>query len=94
MPVAPPRRAEGAIAYDSARGCVVLRRFRHGEGERLGDSCEWDGRQWTLAATTGLSPRNNPAVTYDALRRCGVLFGGSGATHDTWTWNGASWQQL
>jgi hypothetical protein len=97
VPQAPSARAEAAIAYDSVRERAVLfggYTIRDGKRERLGDTWEWDGRQWMLAATTGPSPRNSPAMTYDAAHQRVVLFGGSGATNDTWTWNGIVWQQL
>jgi hypothetical protein len=97
VPLAPSPRAEAAIAFDRARGRVVLfggYTVRNGERDRLGDTWEWDGSRWMLVATAGPSPRNSPAMTWDAGRRLVVLFGGSGATSDTWTWDGASWQQL
>jgi hypothetical protein len=97
LPPGPSRRAEASIAFDSARGRVVLfggYTVRGGERQRLGDTWEWDGTRWMLVASTGPSPRNSPAMTYDARRRRVVLFGGSGATSDTWTWDGVSWQQL
>ncbi|MCH8271508.1 MAG: hypothetical protein IH985_09915 [Planctomycetes bacterium] len=53
-----------------------------------GETWEWDGTSWTLAATTGPSPRNRHAMAYDSVRGVTVLFGGDdGAPNgETWEW--------
>jgi hypothetical protein len=54
-----------------------------------------DGSTWSLRATSGPSPRDNLAMTYDAARGVTVLFGGGQNFHshdgDTWEWNGSTW---
>jgi len=84
------------MVYDSARAVTVM--FGgHKAPNRLGDTWEWNGTDWTLKATTGPDEREYAAMTYDTF--CGrvVLFGGQDATphfHDTWAWDGTSWAQL
>ena len=89
----PPGRAEPTMAYDSARGRVVL--FGGSDSHHKGDTWEWNWVSWTRVATTGPSPRDGHAMAYDAARKKVVLFGGYGAsgTHlgDTWEWDGVSW---
>ena len=67
-------RDSHAMAYDSARGVVVLFGGQH--DVRKGDTWEWDGAVWTLRATTGPSPRYGHAMAYDSARGVVVLFGG------------------
>lgn len=93
----PPPRAEAAMAFDSQRGRVVLfgghNRTREGR-IRLGDTWEWDGKQWTEVKVTGPSPRNSPALVYDSARGKIVLFGGStqeNVSGETWEWDGQQW---
>jgi hypothetical protein len=71
------------------------------EGRVLGDTWEWDGREWTLAASGGPPARALHALAYDAGRRRVVLFGGTTAIApdaktlaDTWEWDGRTWRQL
>src|SRR5690606_11603877 len=70
----PPRRTEPAMAYDSARGKVVL--FGGADSHLRGDTWEWDGVSWRRVATTGPSARDGHAMAYDATRKKVVLFGG------------------
>ena len=99
-PPIPLPRAEHAMAYDSARGRVVL--FGgwvwSGGGEAFGDTWEWSGARWVQRATAGPSPRRGHAMAYDATRNRVVLFGGSPSYTtnnygDTWEWDGATWTQ-
>ena len=93
----PSPRAEAAVAYDRARGRVVLfggyRRTATGT-LRLGDTWEWDGSQWVQMSTAGPAPRNGAALAYDERRRTTVIFGGSGASDETWEWDGLVWKRL
>ncbi|MCK4340256.1 MAG: hypothetical protein KAY37_00855 [Phycisphaerae bacterium] len=68
------------MAYDSARGVVVL------FGGGLGDTWEWDGDQWAYQSVSGPSPRCSHAMAYDSARGVTVLFGGTAGTtySDTW----------
>jgi hypothetical protein len=44
-------------------------------------------------AADGPSPRNGAAAAYDARRERVVLFGGSGASNETWEWDGVRWMK-
>ena len=48
-------------------------------------------KRWMQVAADGPSPRNGAALAYDARRERVVLFGGSGASPETWEWDGARW---
>jgi hypothetical protein len=90
----PAARAYMGMAYDQARGEVVLFGGWNG-GSYLGDTWTWDGAAWTQR-TPPASPgiRGNFGMAYDAVRGEVVLFGGwSGSTYlgDTWTWDGTTW---
>src|SRR5262249_49869206 len=91
---APEPRYGHAMAYDAARGRMVV--FGGDDGSYRGDTLEWDGSAWSVRSQTGPSPRYGPCMTYDAVRARVVLFGGkdpSSATYfgDTWEWDGVSW---
>ena len=94
----PPSRKGHVMAFDAARGKVVL--FGGWRtGALLNDTWEWDGATWTQVLTTlQPSPRGSAAFAYDPLLQKCVLFGGSTAggarLNDTWEWNGSTWQQL
>ena len=89
----PPARYGHAMAYDAARGQVVL--FGGNDLNRsLNDTWTWDGADWTRQDPQ-LNPlaRSGHAMAYDAARGVTVLFGGPGAT-DTWTWDGSNWNRM
>ncbi|PDV98011.1 peptidase S8 [Candidatus Chloroploca asiatica] len=89
----PPPRRRAAIAYDAARGELVLFGGWNGNSE-LGDTWIWNGASWSQRILTPAPPaRQYHAMAYDAARQQVVLFGGSGGGElsDTWIWNGASW---
>lgn len=87
-----PRGAHG-LAYDAARGRVVL--FGGQDPTCLGDTWEWDGSTWTRRVpATSPPPRAVMGCAYDAARNRVVVFSGvcdgSGLT-DTWEWDGVDW---
>jgi hypothetical protein len=91
----PPRRDFLGMAYDAARGQVVL--FGGFAGPPAGDTWTWDGTDWTQR-TPAHSPsaRSGMGMAYDAERGEVVLFGGHAASNffgDTWTWDGTDWTQ-
>jgi hypothetical protein len=94
----PPPRAEAAIAYDARRHRTVLfggYRLSDGKVERLGDTWEWDGEQWSRASISGPSARSGGAMAYHPGLGAIVLFGGSGGPlGDSWSWNGRQWTPL
>ena len=76
----PSARTGHALAYDSARGRVVLFGGFDSSGNVFSDTWEWDGDAWTdvtpSGANTSPSARNNHALAYDSARGRVVLFGG------------------
>ena len=71
-------RYRPALAYDAARERVVL----YGgwdTTDTFGETWEFDGSDWTQAASELQSPpaRSDPALTYDEARGRVVLFGGN-----------------
>src|SRR5262249_42461600 len=101
--VAPPThprvRQRPGSPYDSHRHVVVL--FAGSNGStRYNDVWEYDGVDWTQAATPPTAPvvRDRAAVAFDPVRARTLVFGGRGPTNtanlaDTWEWDGASWLQ-
>ena len=89
----PSPRLGHAMAYDAARGNVVL--FGgSSNGPSHNDTWVWDGTNWIQK-----SPANRPAgrsdhaMAYDAARGQVVLFGGlaTNFSNDTWVWDGTNW---
>lgn len=93
----PTQRRWHALAYDSARGKLVLFGGQDNENASLDDIWEWDGSTWTQPLPSTSPPaRHFHALAYDADRNVTVLFGGTagtGAFDDTWEWDGTSWTQ-
>lgn len=83
------------MAYDEARGVVLL----FGgllAGVGLSDQTwQWDGSDWTqLFPATRPSSRFRPVLAYDRRRARVVLFGGVPQLRDTWEWDGANWSAI
>ena len=101
----PGKRAEAAIAYDKERKKVILfggYQFSEDGNSyiKLNDTWEFDGKDWTMVAATGPSPRNGAAMVYDAAKKITVLYGGNmlrtqkdSANFNgvSWVWNGQEW---
>jgi hypothetical protein len=81
-----PLRFYASMTYDSVRERRVL--FGGSENRLLtpADSRTFESSDgpWTTVDTTGPSPRNLPAMVYDAARNNIVLFGGILAPGGTW----------
>ena len=99
----PSPRAGHSLAFDAARGEVVL--FGGDEtdsldmqGPYLNDTWVWNGTDWDLKDPQDAPPaRFRHAMTYDANRQKIVLFGGNdadGPVNDTWEWDGILWNQV
>jgi hypothetical protein len=96
-----PRMLHG-MAYDEARRRVVLFGGSGSDSRdpaALGDTWEWDGRTWARVAVDGPSPRQTPAMAYDAKRGRVVLYGGTPgdgqpSLDDTWEWDGRTWMRI
>ncbi|MCC6650388.1 MAG: T9SS type A sorting domain-containing protein [Candidatus Eisenbacteria bacterium] len=90
----PSPRSDHAMAYLS-NGRVLLFGGRDAFGQYLGDTWLFDGTSWSLAASTGPSPRARFGMTN--ANGVVVLQGGEGAggaLTDTWQWTGSAWQQV
>ena len=95
----PPARGVHAMAFDEARGQIVMFGGMNSSSNHLGDTWIWDGNSWQQK-NTAIAPkaRAGHAMAYDAARGQVVLFGGSDMTtgtlyNDTWVWNGNQWTQ-
>ena len=73
----PPARSSHAMAYDSARGRVVLFGGIGGLARNCGDTWEWDGDGVGASGLAGARPRarGDHAMAYDSARGRVVLFG-------------------
>lgn len=97
----PGPRHQAAMAFDEARGVMVL--FGgvkwNSDDWILDDTWIWDGTNWLKK-----NPVNSPparadarAMVYDAAREEVILFGGydyNNLQNDTWSWDGENWQQI
>lgn len=96
MPVtSPTARFAHCMAYDEARGQVVL----FGGVDSSNDTWVWDGTNWTQKFPATMPPaRSYSAMTYDRGHRQVVLFGGvdngGNGFNDTWVWDGSNWTLL
>jgi hypothetical protein len=93
----PAPRAGHAMAYDAARGVVVLFGGALNCSDNDGETWTYDGSYWRLASVTGPTERSGHSLVYDAGREVTVLYGGhaaAGLRSDTWEWNGSSWTQV
>ncbi len=95
--LSPAVRQVMAATYDAARGRTVVWGGFSNNGGFLADTWEWNGANWTQAASSGPIPgRCASVMVYDSVRQRSILFGGQGQTNfsnDVWEWNGAAWTQ-
>lgn len=95
----PSLRASTAIAFDAARGQVVVFGGYNAFLSRLGDTWTSDGASWILRSpTTAPSARGGHSMAADTARNRVLLFGGNSQTHlalnDLWAWDGSNWLLL
>lgn len=92
-PARPEPREYPPLAYDAARGRVVLA-GGIADGSPLADTWELDGTQWTETEPMP-ARRGNGVLTYDEVRRRTVLLGGwengIGGDEDVLDFDGARW---
>lgn len=92
----PPGRVDTAMAFDQARGRVVMFGGASLNGPPA-TTWEYDGTNWTESAAASPSARSSHAMAYDESRKRIVLFGGnlkgvgSGRLGDTWEFDGTTW---
>jgi hypothetical protein len=86
----PRGRYDFAMAYDAARGEIVIFGGDANEGEALDDTWVLKGGVWTERHPAMSPPANyGLAMAYDPIRREVVMIGISG--HATWIWDGVTW---
>ncbi|HEX5051855.1 MAG TPA: hypothetical protein VFZ65_08795 [Planctomycetota bacterium] len=96
--VRPTARERFAIAFDRARGVVVVFGGLNA-GTYLSDLWEWNGAAWTQrAASTPLGPRAYSLAAFDPVRQDVLVYGGLAPLYngtlvfnDTWSWDGTAW---
>jgi hypothetical protein len=97
----PGRQSGHAMAYDAARGQVLLfGGFDSTTPSGLSNlTWVWNGVDWTqLHPKTSPGPMANHTMAYNPVSQKIVLFGGTSDTGeagsgDTWEWDGSSWSQ-
>ncbi|MEW5852082.1 MAG: hypothetical protein AB2A00_25060 [Myxococcota bacterium] len=98
----PEPRAHHAMAFDHARGVVVLFGGTGDAGD-LADIWEWDGTSWERREPQGLPGSPAPAARHGHVMASEVggagiyVFGGrtaTGLSDETWHWDGAQWTLL
>ncbi len=92
-PLSPPATFGTEMAYDAARGEVVM--FGGGFGNDR--TWVWDGTVWEEKHPVMSPPgRTGHGMAYDRSRQAVILYGGWSGTElsDTWSWNGETWTEL
>ena len=84
----PRERGAHRMAYDAARGVVII--FG---GSSDAATWSWDGTRWSSVAQRGPSPRGVSAMACNVRRDWIVLYGGD-LRADLWEWDGNRWQDL
>ena len=104
----PEARYAHAMAFDRARGVVVLyggaTMTAAGETRHLEDMWQWDGDRWTEIRLSGSPPgkRYSPGMAFDSARGRMVLYGGLEVKtrnevvtfDDVWEWDGVRWERI
>jgi hypothetical protein len=94
----PAARAGAAMAWDPARGQVVMFGGEAGVGGAVyNDTWVWNGATWTNVTPPAPLPspagRAGASLVWDPRRNVLLLHGGRGVD-DTWTWDGSRWESL
>jgi len=95
----PSPRQNSAMAYDAARGVMVLFAGVTTQGTVLSDTWEFDGTTWTQKSpTVSPPPRRLHAMAYDSTRQRVVVFGGASEMllpfGDVWEFDGTTWSPI
>ena len=101
----PPPRAHHAMAYDAARGRVVLFGGLATDRSYLNDTWEWDGVRWQRIELSGPPARTRHRMAFDVARGVVVLYGGAGVRppgqtsgfnllSDVWEYDGRAWRNV
>ncbi|MCC6323092.1 MAG: hypothetical protein IT438_16840 [Phycisphaerales bacterium] len=95
----PSARIDADMAFDAARGKVVLFGGFNSPAYR-GDTWEYDCATgaWRLAATGGPPARRGAKLVYDSNRRRTLMIGGFASPAlsgvQTWAWDGGTWREI
>jgi cysteine-rich repeat protein len=96
-PVAPSPRHGASMAYDVARGRIVLHGGAVVSNVPYADTWEWDGTSWTqFFPATSPGQRWRAPMSYDPDRQRVVLTYGksqAGISEEVWEWDGKTWTQ-
>jgi uncharacterized repeat protein (TIGR01451 family) len=97
--LSPAVAGEHAMAYDSARGVVLLYGGNATGYPYENSTWEFDGSDWALITTTHRpAARYGAVMAYDSTRGIAVLFGGSDETDTalagTWEYSGTDWVEV
>lgn len=90
----PGVRQGASLAYHPAGARPVL--FAADANLGVGETWEWDGELWSMAADSGPLARHRAALI-DAGDGSVLLFGGQRGAQplgDTWSWDGSLWTQV
>ncbi|MEM7204823.1 MAG: kelch repeat-containing protein [Planctomycetota bacterium] len=95
----PPERSNHAMAYDAARGVIVMfggfDRDPYGYSIRYQDTWEFDGNDWSPKSSYSVPPaRESHQLVYDPDAGVCVLTGGHDGIMnfgDVWHWDGSDW---
>lgn len=96
--VHPGPRADHAMAYDTARGNIVM--FGGSSGPiTFADTWTFQATGspygWVQHGVVGPTPRTGHTMVYDAARQVVVMFGGiligGSMSNETWEWDGSTW---
>jgi len=94
----PSPRFFHSMAFDEARGTVVLFGGAPMWSGGPNETWLWNGDDWTRVYPINSPPlRWAAAMAYDAARGITLLFGGWGGgsgLNDTWSWDGTNWSLL
>lgn len=94
--VAPPERAQAAVAALGTDVVLFGGRTNDGSATFLADTWVWDGATWVQRSMAVGPPARARAAAANVSGRV-LVFGGmndSGALGDTWVWEGTEWQAM
>jgi hypothetical protein len=95
--VAPPARYNHSMAYDEARGTVILYGGQNKDGA-LADLWEWNGTEWRqLCPVCNPAARYKHQMFYDTARGKIVAYGGVNkgtGFGEAWMWDGSAWSNF
>jgi hypothetical protein len=93
-PAGPTWRNFASVAYDTARGEILVSDGIQSRTVFFAETWTWDRSEWIQHSSADDRGREAAALVYDQARENSVLFGGAvelTLRGDTWTWDGAQW---